>query len=100
MEMRLSLGHQIFYVSDKPQFDAKITTHLKLGLCHLDTVLMNFDGWNFIKYPYYDWVRTNGIYATTIVSGLRITFPRTTLVGTERAPITKQKVRIKNIILF
>lgn len=61
---------------------------------------LNFDGWNFITYPYYDWTHTTGVYATTIISGLRITFPRETLVGTERVPVENQKIRIKGIELF
>jgi hypothetical protein len=61
---------------------------------------MNFDGWNFIKYPYYDWAHTSGVYAATVVDGLRITFPRTTLVGTDRVPIENQKIRIKKIDLW
>jgi hypothetical protein len=61
---------------------------------------LNFDGWNFIKYPYYDWTHTTGIYATTIISGLRITFPRDTLVGNERVPVENQKIRVKSIELF
>lgn len=61
---------------------------------------MNFDGWNFITYPYYDWVHTSGVYATTKISGLRITFPRTTLAGTDRVPIENQKIRIKRIELW
>jgi hypothetical protein len=61
---------------------------------------LNFDGWNFIKYPYYDWIHTEGTNATTKVDGLRITFPRTTLVGTERVPVANQKIRIKSIVLF
>jgi hypothetical protein len=63
-------------------------------------VSMNFDGWNFLNYPYYFWTNTTGAYATTVISGLRITFPRTTLVGTERGPVENQKVRIKSIVLF
>ena len=61
---------------------------------------LNFDGWNRIVYPYYDWVHDTGTYATTTVSGLRITFPRSTLVGTERVPIVNQKIRIKGIELW
>jgi len=60
---------------------------------------MNFDGWNFISYPYYDWIRDKPDRATK-VNGLRITFPRTTLAGTERVPIENQKIRIKRIELF
>jgi len=61
---------------------------------------MNFDGWNFIKYPYYDWVHTSGVYASTKITGLCITFPRTALVGTDRVPIKNQKIRIKGINLW
>ena len=60
---------------------------------------MNFDGWNIIKYPYYDWLHDKPDDATTI-TGLRITFPRTTLVGTDRVPIKNQKIRIKKIDLW
>lgn len=61
---------------------------------------LNFEGWNFINYPYYEWTHTTGVYATTVVSGLRITFPRDTLVGTERVPVTNRKVRIKGLVLY
>jgi hypothetical protein len=60
---------------------------------------LNFDGWNMIQYPYYDWVHDKPGDVTTI-TGLRITFPRTTLVGTDRVPIINQKVRIKKIDLW
>jgi hypothetical protein len=60
---------------------------------------INFDGWNIIKYPYYDWLRDKPDDATTI-TGLRITFPRTTLVGTDRVPIKNQIIRIKKIDLW
>lgn len=71
-----------------------------LNMSWLGNATMNFDGWNFIKYPYYDWTHTTGVYASTVVGGLRITFPRTTLVGTDRVPIENQKIRIKSIELF
>jgi hypothetical protein len=61
---------------------------------------LNFDGWNFIKYPYYDWVHSSGPYRNTVVSGLRITFPRTTIVGTERVPVSHQAIRIKSVVFF
>lgn len=61
---------------------------------------LNFEGWNFIIYPYYDWARTTGTYSSTIVKGLRIKFPQTTLVGTERVPVKNQKVRIKKMVFF
>lgn len=61
---------------------------------------MNFDGWSFIEYPYYHWTHREGIYATTTVSGLRISFPRDTLVGTERVAVENQKIRIKGIELW
>ena len=58
--------------------------------------MMNFDGWNFIRYPYYDWVRKND----NAIQGLTITVPRSAVVGTEMTPVENLKVRIKSIVLF
>lgn len=57
---------------------------------------MNFEGWNFIRYPFYDWTRKND----NIVQGLIITFPRSAVVGTEMQPVENQKIRLKSISLF
>lgn len=57
---------------------------------------LNFDGWNFIRYPYYDWTRV-GDYSLT---GITLTIPRKALVGTEMHPVKSLKVRIKSIVLY
>lgn len=57
---------------------------------------LNFDGWNFIRYPYYDWIRKND----NIVQGVIIFLPRKALVGTEMQPVENLKVRIKKVVLF
>lgn len=57
---------------------------------------LNFDGWNFISYPYYDWVRP----INNSVTGLVITLPRKALVGTEMQPVQNPTVRIKKIVLY
>ena len=55
----------------------------------------NFDGWNCIRYPS---GKNTGKPAS--ISGLRLTFPRQTLVGPELTPVPLQKIRIKSIVLF
>ncbi len=57
---------------------------------------MNFEGWNFVRYPYYDWIRE----INNSVQGLILTFPRKALVGTDMQPVENLKVRIKKIVLF
>ena len=57
---------------------------------------LNFDGWNFIRYPYYDWSHKEN----NAVTGLVIALPRKALAGTEMQPVENLKVRIKKIILF
>ncbi len=57
---------------------------------------MNFDGWNFIRYPYYDWVRNT----PNQVQGVIIALPRQTLVGSEMQPVPSLKIRLKSIVLF
>lgn len=58
---------------------------------------LNFDGWNFVSYPYYDW-RRKGMESE--IAGLTITLPRKALVGTELAPVKNLKVRIKSVVLY
>ncbi len=58
---------------------------------------LNFDGWNFIRYPYYDWVHGS---KNNSVTGLELTMPRKALVGTDMQPVENLKVRIKKIVLF
>jgi hypothetical protein len=57
---------------------------------------MNFDGWNFLKFP------TAGKDGDKpgSVTGFRITLPRATLVGTEMKPVPVLKFRLKSIVLF
>ena len=57
---------------------------------------MNFEGWNFINYPYYDWIRKTD----NSVTGLILTLPRQVLVGTEMQPVENLKVRIKKMVLY
>ena len=57
---------------------------------------MNFEGWNFINYPYYDWIRKSD----NSVTGLTLTLPRQVLVGTEMEPVKTLKVRIKKMVLY
>lgn len=58
---------------------------------------LNFDGWNFIRYPYYDWIRGSD---NNSVTGVEIAIPRKVLVGTEMQPVENLKVRIKKMVLF
>lgn len=58
---------------------------------------LNFDGWNFLRYPYYDWIRGS---KENSVTGLEIAIPRKTIVGTDMQPVKSLKVRIKKIVLF
>lgn len=59
-------------------------------------VTTNFDGWNFIRYPY------NGVAkdADNNVLGLVISLPRQTIYGTEMVPVPSLKIRLKSILLF
>lgn len=70
-----------------------------IGMSWPGDASMNFEGWNFILYPFYDWVHFSGD-ETVVVNGIWIAFPRQTLVGTEMKPVENQKVRIKSIVLF
>lgn len=58
---------------------------------------LNFDGWNFLRYPYYDWIRES---KNNAVTGLEIAMPRKTIVGTDMQPVENLKVRIKKMVLF
>ncbi len=58
--------------------------------------MLNFDGWNFLHYPYYDWIRE----INNSITGIQLTLPRKTIVGTEMQPVESLKVRIKKIVLF
>jgi hypothetical protein len=55
---------------------------------------LNFDGWNFIRYP------ANGKAKETTIQGLQISLPRQTLYGTEMTPVENLKIRVKSILLF
>lgn len=57
---------------------------------------MNFDGWNFIRYPETDWLREN----KNEVLGLVIDMPRNAVVGTEMTPVKSLKIRLKSIVLY
>ncbi len=64
---------------------------------------LNFDGWNFITFPYYDWV--NEIQEGTpamknTVEGLFLTIPRKTIVGVKTVPVENLKIRFKGMTLF
>jgi len=63
---------------------------------------LNFDGWNFITFPYYDWVREDGPSAATAntVKGIYLTVPRKVIHGVETVPVGNLKIRIKSILLF
>ncbi len=59
-------------------------------------VTTNFDGWNFIRYPYNGTAKD----ADNRVTGLQISLPRQTIYGTEMAPVPNLKIRLKSILLF
>ncbi len=63
---------------------------------------LNFDGWNFITFPYYDWAREGGsdLETKNTVEGLFITMPRKTIHGVETMPVENLKIRLKSILLF
>lgn len=56
----------------------------------------NFEGWNFVKFPYYDWLRDT----PNAVEGIVLTIPRKVIVGTELEPVNNLKIRIKKLVLF
>lgn len=63
---------------------------------------LNFDGWNFIEYPYYDWARENeeGLATRNQVVGLLISMPRKAIHGVELLPVENLKIRVKSILLY
>jgi hypothetical protein len=63
---------------------------------------LNFDGWNFITFPYYDWARENDRSSVNanVVQGLYLAMPRKTIHGVETVPVENLKIRFKSILLF
>ena len=63
---------------------------------------LNFDGWNFITYPYYDWVREKNESSVNAnaVQGIYFNTTRKAILGVETVPIENLKIRFKSILLF
>lgn len=63
---------------------------------------LNFDGWNFITYPYYDWAKEKqeGLGTRNEVLGIYLSMPKKAMDGTELVPVPNLKIRIKSIVLF
>ena len=57
---------------------------------------LNFDGWNFIHFPYYNWLANQDVR----VDRITITMPRKAIVGADMEPVPSLKIRIKSIVLF
>jgi hypothetical protein len=73
------------------------TTNHNLDAKWRGDLTVNFDGWNFLSFPD---ATASGEAKPNAVTGLRITLPRTTLVGTEMVAVPSLKFRIKSIVLF
>jgi hypothetical protein len=58
----------------------------------------NFDGWNMMQQPHFDWKWTPE--AKTQIMGLYVDIPRKNLVGTELEPAKSLKIRVKSALVY